>query len=85
MMKNWRTTLAGSVLASPFLIQALLDAYTAGYFTDKTGLQLFASIGFIVLSVLVKDHNVSGNGKPTIDKFSEEIGGGGIQNPPPKP
>jgi hypothetical protein len=75
-MKNWRTTLAGSVLASPFLIQALLDAYTAGYFTDKTGLQLFASIGFIVLSVLVKDHNVTGgtNNKSIVDN-----------TPPPPP
>jgi len=59
-MKNWRTTLAGLVVSLPFAVQAILEAYTAGYFTDKTGMQLFASIGLILITRLAKDHNVSG-------------------------
>lgn len=79
-MKNWRTTIAGSLLASPFLVQSLLDAYTAGYFTDKTGWQLFASIGFIILSALMKDHNVTGGTKKSFAEAQDEI----IGDRPPK-
>ena len=59
-MKNWRTTIAGFVLAIYPIYDALLQAYTAGYFTDKTGGQLWLGIGFIIFGVLAKDHNVSG-------------------------
>lgn len=59
-MKNWRTTLAGLVLSAYPIIDAVMQAYTAGYFTDKTGGQLWMGIGFIILGVLAKDHNVSG-------------------------
>jgi len=62
-MKNWRTTLAGLVVSAPFIVDALLQAYTAGYFTDKTGGQLFVSIAFVVFARLAKDHNVSGTSK----------------------
>jgi len=62
-MKNWRTTLAGFIVSAPFMIDALIQAYTAGYFTDKTGWQLFASVAFVVFSRLAKDHNVSGTSK----------------------
>lgn len=40
MNKNWKTTLAGLVAGLPFAIDAIVQAYTAGYFTDKTGWQL---------------------------------------------
>jgi len=59
-MKNWRTTLAGIALAAYPIIDAVIQAYTAGYFTDKTGSQLWLGIGFVVLGVLSKDHNVTG-------------------------
>ena len=78
-MKNWKTTLAGIALAAYPIIDAIIQAYTAGYFTDKTGSQLWLGIGFIVLGVLSKDHNVSGNNIATSET---QIGGGGIKNPP---
>lgn len=43
-MKNWKTTLAGLVAGLPFAIDAIVQAYTAGYFTDKTGWQLFGAV-----------------------------------------
>ena len=58
--KNWRTTLAGIALSAYPIIDAIMQAYAAGYFTDKTGGQLWTGIGFIVLGVLAKDYNVSG-------------------------
>jgi len=70
-MKNWRTTLAGLVAAAPFIIDAILQAYAAGYFTDKTGLQLFASVAFVIFARLAKDHNVSGTTK---NIASDDIG-----------
>jgi len=69
-MKNWRTTLAGLATGLPFAIDAIIQAYTAGYFTDKTGWQLFGAIAVIVITALVKDHNVTGGAK----SFAEEIG-----------
>lgn len=54
-MKNWKTTLAGWLVGLPLVTDALIQAYTAGYFTDKTGWQLAASVAFIVLGVVLKD------------------------------
>lgn len=54
-MRNWKTTLAGLVAGLPVAIDAILQAYTAGYFTDKSGWQLAASIAFIVLGAVLKD------------------------------
>ncbi len=59
-MKNWKTTLAGLVAGLPFAVDAIVQAYTAGYFTDKTGFQLFGAIAVIVITNLVKDYNVTG-------------------------
>jgi len=81
-MKNWRTTVAGLIVGLPVAMQAILEAYTAGYFTDKTGLQLFAALGLIVLARLSKDHNVTGSSNPVADLPPEEpIEGGGVKNP----
>lgn len=74
-MKNWRTTIAGYVIAIYPISDALYQAYQAGYFTDKTGGQLWAGIGFIILATLAKDHNVSGTDDVNkINKFADEIG-----------
>lgn len=81
-MKNWKTTLAGLALSAYPIYDAIIQAYTAGYFTDKTGAQLWLGIGFIIFGVLSKDHNVSGDGKKKQTLEGEDIGGGGIQNPP---
>ena len=62
-MRNWKTTLTGLVTGLPFLLDALIQAYNAGHFTDKTGTTLFMAIGWIILTALVKDHNVSGTSK----------------------
>ena len=69
-MKNWKTTLAGIIAGLPFAIDAIMQAYTAGYFTDKTGWQLVASIAFILLGAILKDkpknqQNIIG-GRPDI-------------------
>jgi len=68
-MKNWRTTLAGLITGLPFAIDAIMQAYAAGYFTDKTGWQLFGSIAVIVITALVKDHNVSESTKLVEDEI----------------
>ena len=54
-MKNWKTTLAGLIAGLPIAIDAVMQAYTSGYFTDKTGWQLVASIAFILLGAILKD------------------------------
>lgn len=58
-MKNWKTTLAGLALSAYPIIDSLIQAYNAGYFTDKTGSQLWMGIGFIIFAVLTKDYNMS--------------------------
>ena len=55
MKNDWKTTLAGLVTGLPFAIDSLLQAYTAGYFTDKTGWTLFGSLAWILVTALVKD------------------------------
>jgi hypothetical protein len=59
-LKSWRTTLAGWLFGTPALLDALINAYQTGYFTDKDGWQLFGSIAFIVICTLMKDAKVSG-------------------------
>lgn len=80
-MKNWRTTLAGLALSAYPIINSVIEAYNAGYFTNKTGQQLWLGIGFIILGVLCKDHNVSGSKPSNTTAEGEDIAGGGIQNP----
>lgn len=54
-MKDWKTTLAGILTALPFLIDALITAYNAGFFENKTGFQLAIGIAIVVLGVIMKD------------------------------
>jgi len=54
-MKNWKTTLGGLVIGVPAGIDALVQAYAAGYFTDKTGWQLAAAIAIVLLGTILKD------------------------------
>lgn len=70
-MKNWRTTLAGLVFAAYPVIDALIKAYQAGYFTDKTGGQLWLGIGIVAIGVLAKDKNVTGVGEAA--KTKDEV------------
>lgn len=79
-MKNWKTTIAGYAVSLPLLIDALVQAYNSGYFTEKTGWQLYLSIGIIILSTLAKDHNVSG-GNTKQQNYLDDLGG---SNPPKK-
>ncbi len=62
-MKSWKTTLAGFVAGIPIGIDAIVQANSAGAFTGKTGSQLVAALGFVLLGLFAKDHNVSGTGK----------------------
>lgn len=59
-MKNLKTSLAGLIAGLPFIIDALMQAYTAGTFTNKSGLQLVAAIGVVLLGLYSKDHDVKG-------------------------
>ena len=59
-MKNLKTSLAGLLAGMPFVIDALMQAYTAGTFTNKSGLQLIAAIGVVLLGLYSKDHDVKG-------------------------
>jgi hypothetical protein len=59
-MKNVKTSLAGLLAGIPFLIDALMQAYNAGTFTNKSGTQLLCSIGLVLLGLYSKDHDVKG-------------------------
>jgi len=59
-MKNLKTSLAGLLAGMPFVIDALMQAYTEGAFTNKSGLQLVAAIGVVLLGLYSKDHDVKG-------------------------
>lgn len=59
-MKNFKTSLAGIIAGVPFIIDALMQAYSAGAFTGKSGLQLVAAIGVVLLGLYSKDHDVKG-------------------------
>lgn len=63
-MKNWKTTLLGFLTGFPFAIDAVIQAFTQGYFTDKSGWQLAASLAFVVLGAVLKD-------KPKDKKLNE--------------
>ena len=54
-MKNIKTTLAGIVAGLPLLIDALIQAYNAGAFTGKSGIQLVLSIVLIIIGYILKD------------------------------
>ena len=81
-MKNWRTSLVGLIGGLPLLIDALVQAYNSGYFTDKTGVQLWISIALIVLSLLAKDKNITGVGNDALTK--KEVEDIGLPKPPIK-
>lgn len=72
-MKDWKTTLAGLLTGLPFAVNALMEAYTAGYFTGKTGWTLFGALAWILVTALVKDSSskpqgVIGGSTSPIDK-----------------
>lgn len=73
-MKDWKTTLAGLLAALPIAIDALLTAYNAGAFTDKTGGQLLVAIGVALFARFAADNKkepqniVGGNVPPTKDE-----------------
>lgn len=74
-MKNWRTTLAGLVTGLPFLIDALVQAYNSGAFNDKSGWQLFGSIAWIVITLILKDPKfLAASKKISADAQDEIIG-----------
>ena len=66
-LKHFKTTLIGFAIGIYPLIQAIQEAYAAGYFTDKTGLQFWVSLGIIVLAYYSKDKS------DTITKDAEKM------------
>jgi len=56
-MKNLKTTLAGLITGLPLLIDALIQAYNNGAFTDKSGSQLLLAIGLVLIGYLASDKN----------------------------
>ena len=54
-MKNLKTTLAGLITGLPLLIDALIQAYNAGAFTDKSGSQLLLAIGLVTIGWMASD------------------------------
>ena len=63
-MKNIKTTLAGLMVGLPVAADALIAAYNSGAFTGKSGLQLAAAVGIVLLGLVSKDHDVTGGTKP---------------------
>ena len=64
MLTSWKTTLAGLIAGLPVAGYALLQAYNAGAFSGKTGVQLVGAIGVILFGLFAKDHDVTGGTKP---------------------
>ena len=54
-MKNLKTTLAGLITGLPLLIDALIQAYNTGAFTDKSGSQLLLAIGLVTIGWMASD------------------------------
>ena len=54
-MKDFRTTIAGLIAGIPMLVDALIQAYSAGSFTDKSGIQLALAIGLVLMAYFAKD------------------------------
>lgn len=54
-MRNWKTTFSGLLVAIPIGIDALIQAYNGGAFTEKTGMQLVITIGIILWATYTKD------------------------------
>jgi hypothetical protein len=54
-MRNWKTTLAGLLASLPIAIDALVTAYNAGAFTDKSGGQLLVAIGIALFARFAQD------------------------------
>ena len=54
-MKDFKTTIAGLIAGVPMLVDALLQAYNAGAFDGKTGVQLFLAIGLVLLAYFASD------------------------------
>jgi hypothetical protein len=54
-MRNWKTTLAGLLASLPIAIDALVTAYNAGAFTDKSGGQLLVAIGIALFARYAQD------------------------------
>ena len=60
-MKDWKTTLAGLLAGLPAAIMALIEAYNAGYFTEKSGLQLAMGIAFILIGKFATEKKTTQN------------------------
>jgi len=54
-MKDLKTTLAGLVPGALLAIDALIQAYTTGYFEGKTGKQLIIAIGLFLIGWYATD------------------------------
>lgn len=72
-MKNWKTTILGWIAGLSIAIDPLLAAYNSGFFTEKSGWQLAASVAIIVIGSVIKDPKInkltaSNDGKVTPDK-----------------
>jgi hypothetical protein len=57
---SWKTTLAGVLVGSMPIINALIDAYNSGAFTGKSAGQVAMGIGVIVMGILAKDADKTG-------------------------
>ena len=75
-MKNLKTTLAGLLTGLPLLIDALIQAYNNGAFTDKSGSQLLLAIGLVLIGYLASDKN-----KPNMPKTFAEVDNIGLPKP----
>ena len=75
-MKNLKTTLAGLLTGLPLLIDALIQAYNAGAFTDKSGSQLLLAIGLVLIGYLASDKN-----KPNMPNTFTEVDNIGLPKP----
>jgi hypothetical protein len=75
-MKDIKTTILGFLAGLAFGIEPLITAYNAGYFDGKTGSQVLFAIAIILLG------RYAAVSKPSATVSADDIGGGGIKNPP---
>lgn len=59
-MKNWKTSLMGIIVGCMPIIDGIVNAYSSGVFTGKSGMELIAGIGMVIYGLVSKDHNVTG-------------------------
>ena len=70
---NWKVRLAGLTAGLPMAIDAIITAYGQGTFSNKSGSQLIAAVGVVLLGFYSKSHDVTGGTVPATQEAQVRI------------